>query len=173
MAITIIPEDGTGLATANSYISLAEAESYFESHLYGTAWDSALDAIKDKALAQATRLLDASTNWIGNKKTREQRLQWPREEVEHDGFFLESDIVPNEVKNATAEMASLFITNDLTAEVDQNDLAGISLGKGALEIDFNGNRKKRTIPLHIDDLLRGLGRVSTGGSSLQIVRTSR
>ena len=173
MAITIIPEDGTGLETANSYLSLAEANTYFEAHLYGTAWAGADDPTKDKALAQSTRLLDASTNWEGDKKTRAQLLQWPRLNVELDGFDLESDIVPVEIKNATAELAGLFISNDLTAEVDQNALAGISLGKGALELNFDAGNKKRKIPIHIDDLLRGLGSVSTGGSGIKVVRITR
>ena len=173
MAITIIPEDGTGLATANSYLSLAAAETYFEAHLYAAAWGAATDANKNKALAQATRLLDANSVWKGYKLTSTQLLQWPRKDVEHDNFCLATNVVPVEVRNATAELAGLFISEDLTAEVDQNALAGISLGKGALEIDFKDNRSKRQIPIHINDLLRGLGRVSAGGSGINIVKASR
>lgn len=173
MALTITPEDGTGLANANSYISQAEGDTYFEAHLYGTAWTGASSGDKDKALAMATRLLDANTNWVGEKKTSTQALQWPRTDVEHDGFEISSSIVPVEVKNATAELAGLLISEDLTAEVDQNQLSGISLGKGALEVSFKDDRSKRQIPIHVNDLLRGLGKIRTGGSGISIVNVSR
>lgn len=173
MALTITPEDGTGLAGANSYISQAAADTYFEAHLYAAAWTAATSVSKDKALAMATRLLDASTDWKGDKKTAAQSLQWPREGVEHDGFEVATNAIPVEVLNATAELAGLLISENLTAEVDQNQLASIGLGKGALEIGFKDQRSKRQIPIHINDLLRGLGIVRTGGSGITIRKVSR
>jgi hypothetical protein len=34
MALTLIKEDGTGRTDANSYAAVADADSYFDGHLY-------------------------------------------------------------------------------------------------------------------------------------------
>jgi len=173
MAITIIPEDGTGLSTANSYLSVADADAYFEGHLYAAGWTAAAPGDKDKAIAMATRLIDAHTRWsTGEKKTSTQALQWPREGAELDGFEIAANLVPDPVKNATAELAMLLIANNLTADVEQNQLQGVSLGKGALEITFKDNRSKRQFPFHVTALLRGLGTIR-GGGGFQVVNVSR
>ena len=169
MPLVIVPEDGTGLPNANSYISQAEGDAYFEAHLYGDSWTNASTEDKDKAMAHATRLLDAHTNWrTGSKKTANQALQWPREGAYKDGFEISPSVVPVEVKNATAELAMLMISNNLTADVDQNNLNSITLGKGALEIEFNDSRPKRQIPFHVDALLQGLGSIQGGGNFTQV-----
>ena len=41
--VILIPEDGTGLVNANSYVSLSEANAYFERTL--SPWDHAAGAI--------------------------------------------------------------------------------------------------------------------------------
>lgn len=165
MAITIIPEDGTGLATANSYVSLADATLYFEAHLYAATWTAADSATKNIALAQATRLLDAHARFVGQKKTSTQALQWPRTEVCLDGFEVSSSTVPQPIKDATAELAMLLLSNDLTTDVDQNQVSSIGLGKGALKLTLKDGKSKRQIPFHVEALLRGLG-VIGGGSGI-------
>ena len=56
MPLTLIVEDGTGLADANSYASLEEADAYHEASLYATAWTAATEDNRNKALAMATIL---------------------------------------------------------------------------------------------------------------------
>ena len=38
MSLTLIKEDGTGKADANSYASVADGDAYHDGHLYATAW---------------------------------------------------------------------------------------------------------------------------------------
>ena len=40
MAVTLIVEDGTGVTGANTYISLADAETYFDTRLDTGVWDT-------------------------------------------------------------------------------------------------------------------------------------
>lgn len=64
----------------NTYISLADAETYAE-RLYGprrTAWDAATDATKNSLLAQACLDID-SVMWRGNKTASDQTLEFPRD----------------------------------------------------------------------------------------------
>ena len=48
MALTLIKEDGTGKADANSYADLTDANAYHDGHLYATAWTAATDASKSR-----------------------------------------------------------------------------------------------------------------------------
>jgi hypothetical protein len=57
MAATFVVEDGTGLATANSYLSEADADTYHENHDYPLAWFG---------LAGTTYSMDDSDNSIND-----------------------------------------------------------------------------------------------------------
>jgi len=78
MALTLIKEDGTGRTDANSYATVAEADSYFEAHLYAAAWTAATAATKASALVMATRLVDSQYQFNGYRAHDTQALQWPR-----------------------------------------------------------------------------------------------
>jgi len=66
MTLTLIKEDGTGLADANSYASVADGDAYHAGHLYATAWTAATDVQKAVALVMASRLIDAEWQFNGN-----------------------------------------------------------------------------------------------------------
>ena len=45
MALTLIKEDGSGMADANCYADVADGDAYHEGHLYASAWtDAAIPA---------------------------------------------------------------------------------------------------------------------------------
>lgn len=97
MALTI--EDGTGVANADSYVTVAECEAfaiaYFGSSLSGSS------TAKEAALRRAALFMD-SLPWKGHRTFgRNQGLAWPRKDVT-DGE--ENEIpegeIPEEVKNA-------------------------------------------------------------------------
>ena len=77
-AITIVKEDGTGKADANSYASVADCAAYHAGHLYADAWFDADDIPKAAALVMATRLLDVEFKFGGVRTLAGQALQWPR-----------------------------------------------------------------------------------------------
>jgi hypothetical protein len=79
MALTLVKEDGTGLANANSYASVADGDSYFEAHLYASVWTAATSGTKAAALVMATRLVDSQFQFHGFRANETQALQWPRE----------------------------------------------------------------------------------------------
>ncbi len=76
-AITIVKEDGTGKADANSYASVADCDAYHEGHLYAEGWTEAGGA-QAAALVMATRLLDTEFSFGGVRTLAGQALQWPR-----------------------------------------------------------------------------------------------
>ena len=78
MALSLIKEDGSGKADANSYASVADGDAYHEGHLYASAWDDASDANQAAALLMATRLIDVEYRFNGQRVLTAQALQWPR-----------------------------------------------------------------------------------------------
>ena len=122
MALTLIKEDGTGKADANTYANVADGDTYFDGHLYASAWTVATTGNKEKALVMATRLIDAERQFNGVKSTATQALQWPRAEcLDPDGAsesgavaVLPSDTVPPAVMKATCELAKELLLQDRT-----------------------------------------------------------
>ena len=88
-------------ASADSYATVAEGDTYHDNHLYATDWTGATTANKEKALKMATRILDEKIDWSGTKTTDSQALAWGRSDVLDDGYSVSSTIVPEPVKNAT------------------------------------------------------------------------
>ena len=172
MALTLIIEDGTGLAGSNSYSTAAEGDTYHEAHVDAAVWDAATTSAKERALVHSTRTLDAMTRWLGDRKLCTQALAWPRRNAILDGCEVSSSIVPQPVKNATIELARLLLSSDITADLDQNLIKALTLGKGALDIEFKDHRDKARIPTNVSELLLGLGRISGGGSGIS-TRTVR
>ena len=118
--LTLIKEDGTAKADANTYASVADGDAYHEGHLYATAWAAATPEQKAAALVMASRLIDSYYQFGGVKASMNQGLQWPRlacydPDVTSWNRYLASDVVPAGVKLATCEMARELIITDRTA----------------------------------------------------------
>lgn len=95
----------------NSYISVADASEYFALAVHGAAWVSADTSVREAALVSATRMLDRQ-RWSGSKASPSQALQWPRSGLtDRDGNTLSDATVPQEVVDATCELALSLIDN--------------------------------------------------------------
>ncbi len=97
----------------NSYISVADADEYFNTRLNSDAWLNADTATKEAALIQATRTIDVLYDWSGEKTSSDQPLDWPRSGVyDCDGNELDENTIPEAVENATCEEAIYLISGD-------------------------------------------------------------
>lgn len=103
-----------GGASSDSYVSLAEAATYFGARFGTDAWDALSDANKEKALKQATREVDSHL-FLGRRNYWSQALQFPRAYPYHREEPRQSTAVeiPTSVKHATCEQA-LFIVQHAT-----------------------------------------------------------
>jgi hypothetical protein len=142
MALTLVKEDGTGKVDANSYAAAADADAYFDGHLYATAWTAASTGNKEKALVFATRLIDSQMQFNGYRAHNQQALQWPRERcpdldkglitisilVPFLGTFVDADVVPKAVTDATCEMARELLLADRTAAPPGEGIASVHTG---------------------------------------------
>lgn len=128
-----------GSATANSFVSVTDADYYFEGSAYYGSWPTtsfgADLTTKQKALVSATRLLN-SLEWDGLRTTYTQSLQWPRVNlIDRDGNGVATDIIPQDIKDATCELASSLLGANPDDLVDDGLRQFKRVKIGTLEIE--------------------------------------
>ncbi len=130
MPLVIVKEDGTGKVDANAYASAADGDAYHEGHLYATAWSAASAGNKEAALVMATRLIDSQMRFAGFKATDTQALQWPRRTCPDPdlGAYVESNVIPRELLDATCEMARELLVADRTGAPPGEGLKYLNVG---------------------------------------------
>ena len=94
-------------SSANSYVTLAEADAYFQTVPHDEHWTGSNDA-KNRVLITATRYLD-NFEYYGTRCTTTQALKWPRKDYKVDGVEIKCTFIPEQVKNATFELAHVLL----------------------------------------------------------------
>lgn len=128
---------------ANAYANAADGDAYHDGHLYASAWTAATLASKEAALVMATRLIDVEYQFNGDRSKPTQALQWPREDcndADASGETLASNAVPNEVIQATCEMARELLIADRTAAPPGEGLKYQNAGTTQTEYDKKDTR---------------------------------
>lgn len=173
------------MANANSYASLTEFANYAAAHLYATAHTGSDDSTREKALAMATRVIDANWEFIGRRAKGSQGLEWPRTFCDSRnwprGFVasqsefipqpFEGYLVPRRLKDATCEMALSLLTSDRTADAETAGIAELGLGQGAIEVKFDAEDRPGVFPSTVEQLLEPLGRMRGSSGAVRIFRT--
>lgn len=117
MAFTV--EDGTGIAGANAYITVAFADTYFDERgiegWYGDTTE------KQFAIIQATDWIDKrfGRRFIGLRSTSTQGLQWPRTSAIDYNAIEYVDAVPLALQQACAEYALRALTALLVSDPEK------------------------------------------------------
>jgi len=175
--MALIVENGTGLATAESYASVAEADTRLANYGF-TAWAALTVAAKETALRLATDFMVNSfrTRWKGYRVNTTQALDWPRYYVEREdalsgGYglapYYDSASVPAEVKNACIDLAYKTTQGvDLAPDIEQ---AQKRVKVGPIEVEYDTTGNVATIFRAVESKLRPL--LKTGGAMTRLVRT--
>jgi len=168
MAVTFVVETGARVAGANSYLDDADADVYFENHGAPAGWTGA-QLVKQEALRMATQYLDVIyvERWKGDRVDRDQALDWPRWSVrDADHYLRESDTLPQEIKDATAEMALRFLTETVAGRELVPDIAEpgnpnvdiLKVGPITIHEEFGGGRSQirrfRLVDRILQDVLK-------------------
>lgn len=155
-----------GGASANSFGTRAEANTFFADRLYTTTWDGASDANKDKALITACQQI-SQLRFFGEKATSTQALPWPRLCVRNEDasaysdLYYASDEIPTRLKHAQFIYAQELLKSD---SISENQITGLKrLSTGTVDLEFEPALVQAAgkIPAEAMRLLRGL--VQTGG----------
>lgn len=109
----------------SAYLTIAEAQAYFDKRLSTDAWDDANAVDRQKALEQATRIIDR-LNYIGDRHVDTQDNEFPRGT---------DTVVPTDIKYATAEIA-LALLDGVDAEVEYENLNMTAYKYGPVQATF-------------------------------------
>lgn len=133
--MALVVETGAALANAESFISVADADTR-RSNLGGDAtWTAASD--KEAALRKATEYIEQvyRDRWRGYRQTTTQALSWPRNSVVVDGNTqIATDVVPAEVRNACADLALKALSEALAPDLER---AVVREKVGPIETEFD------------------------------------
>ena len=151
MAITITATPGD--ASANSYVTLAEANTYLEASLQAETWAALDDERKKASLVHATRLIE-TYKFGGLKSTSTQALEWPREGVfDRNGYVVSG--VPKKLKDAQCELAMWELTEQdrLAGRFELETMQNVEIGP----IKYTVGPDASYIPSFIEDMLTAIG----------------
>lgn len=121
-----------GDAAANSYLTIADADSIADSMLGTLAWTTASADDRARALVTATNGLDTLT-YIGTKTTDTQALLWPRTNAKCGDKAPATDAIPREIELATFDLAEALLAD---ATILRNTQAGGELVPGIPNADL-------------------------------------
>lgn len=164
--MALVVEDGTGLSTAESYISVTDADTYIAAYKGAdAAWDAATTTAKEIAARQAAQYIDGRYRWQGEVYSATQALDWPRNYVyEENGIMIEG--IPTKLEQATAEVMFLIIGG--TAITENTDKAAQTIREkvGDIEVEYApGASSQPSFPI-VSRLLSGYtipsGRIQRG-----------
>ena len=166
-----------GGASANSYVTLADADAYFETTPDSATWTDKTNDQKNRALISATRWIDA-LSFYGNRCSTTQALKWPRKDYTVDGIDLACTLIPIGIEVATFELARA-LANDTDAITGSTGPTGIydQVELGELKVKYNKTSQTSGVINNVFDvypwLQTYLGPYCMGGAANYAVRLFR
>lgn len=131
-----------GGASADSFVSVADADTYIDTRLNVTAWTGAATADKERALKSATRELNLLA-YQGVRYTTTQALAWPRDGCPNpdasggEDAFYDEDVIPERIEIATTELALQYLKAGTTDLSEADPQAGVIRKKiGPLDTEW-------------------------------------
>lgn len=166
-----------GAAGANSYATRVRAQQYFDMRTPILGWDNAAD--QDVLLMMATRLIDASLSprrtfmqqlsggrggyyvnrptWTGLRAaSNASKLAWTRSGMyDRNGVVIPENVFPEELADATAELAGVLGSKDTTLDNDivVQGITGIKAGPVSLSFAEGAASLSKPLPESVLDLL--------------------
>lgn len=162
--MALIVEDGTKVTGANSYVSDADYVAYAAARGVTIGADA---TTRKQELIKAMDFLESYRDeFKGTKLTRDQALQWPRYEVWIDSYAIDSDTIPDELKNAQMEAAILSITTSLSPSGSVQNVQSESIGN--LSVSYYSGGSWQTVQHKNVD--RFLGALINSGGKIRSLR---
>ena len=158
MAEAFVVEDGSGLSNANSFVTVAEADDFWELRNNAT-WEALSDEAKQAAVIRATEYLcQFDSMYPGYRRTIGQSLSWPRIGACYvDGEWIPDGTVPPEIKKACFELAYKASSSELTPDIDYST-AVRRQRVGKIEVEyFNKGPSSKIYPIvsvHLSRILQ-------------------
>ncbi|WP_041794487.1 DnaT-like ssDNA-binding protein [Pararhodospirillum photometricum] len=123
--MSLIAEDGSGRADADSLVALSAADTYWGNRPHtplAASWTAAAEALREGALREATACLEGrfAARFSGRpRRGRDQALGWPRVGArDAQGAPIADDQVPREIVAACCELAARALSAPLLPDSD-------------------------------------------------------
>lgn len=125
-----------GGPNSNSFVTVAEADTYFAQHPFDDHWTNLHVADKEAYLIMATRTLSGLC-WTGIGASATQALPWPRIGMYAvTGYALSSSVLPRQLKEMTFELALKLRVDGQSASSSTVD-QGLKRAKaGPVEVEY-------------------------------------
>jgi hypothetical protein len=122
------------ITAKTAYITVDEANTYFQGKLEVRSWDRADTSKKQRSLIEATTILD-NFHYEGEKLDYTQEHEYPRKYqfTENSTIKYDTDGVPFVMKYATAELAKALLEGFSPDRV-MNDLSTVAQGFGSVRV---------------------------------------
>ena len=159
---TIIIEDGTVVPGANSYASEAELTTYAADR--GITLTAATDVLLIKAMDYIESL-----SFIGTKSSEGQALQWPRNSVYIDGYYVESTTIPAALK--TGQIATALAIDSENSPLANVERATKREKVDVIEVEYMDSAAAQPIVKTINAAMRKI--LAGGGSSTTTFAVTR
>lgn len=173
--MALVLDATVGGTASNTYATFAEFQAYIETR--PTVWDGTEAALDDptevnKALVQATQMLNEYIEWYGDATSRDQALPWPRfGMVMENGYLMDSDVLPDRLKRATCELAVQLLEGNLAEDSDANAQGLKEIQVGPVDLVYkDGTITGKAIPDRVWRMVAIWGRLLLGASSVEAVR---
>ena len=138
--VTLIIEDGSIVSGANSYITVTEWDTWATDR---GIQHSHSDAKISHAILRAMDYFE-SLNFKGLKHTEDQPLQWPRDQVYVDGYSVDSDEIPKEVRGAMYELTKIELDGDSPLNPQDRQTSSEKIGDIQVVYKNTAMMRKRT-----------------------------
>ena len=178
-APVLVVEDGSIVPGANSYVTVAEADAFFQDQ-FDAVWIGANDANKKTALIKAGFYMQAKyrMRWHGARVDAYQSLDWPRRGVAIPDFFdpfyrnifvpagfettlfVAENVIPNEVKHAMCILARATMDSAGVSNIVLQPALGRVTKReklGELEVEYfegSAGQRLQTVYWDAQELLR-------------------
>ena len=137
MAIQFVVETGAALSNSTSYVSIAEYKQYYENR--GIDYTAVADATIQAKLNIATEYIDNNYTFAGRIVDEDQALSFPRCGLYKNGIAIDSDVIPQDLKDAVCYIADK-VKNGNIEQVDDG-VKSESFGPVSKTYSETGQRK--------------------------------
>ncbi len=169
--MSLITEDGSGRADAESLCSVAAADGYHGKR-GNTSWTGLQEAAKEQALRKATDYMATyRARWAGYRVSTAQALDWPRYEVPMKDAGVcavyPSDAVPQAVQNACAELALRSISKELAPDLKPPKTR---VKVGPIETEYARGDRQTTTYSAVESMLLPFFSGGSNGLNVKVTR---
>ena len=138
--MALVIETGSLISGANSYVTVDNFIAWAEARGISFTLD---DSLIEQNILRAMDYFE-SLHFLGIKSDENQALQWPRDRVYIDGYSVESDEIPNEVKNAIYELVKIEFDGDSPIGSQERQTESEQIGDIKVVYSNKAMMRKRT-----------------------------